>query len=339
MISVPWVEKYRPTTLNDVVSHEVVIQTIKKFVAAKNIPHILLHGPPGTGKTSTVKALARDLFGGNYERMVLELNASDDRGIKVVQERVKTFAGAKACSAFNAVKAATDFRLKLVILDEADQLSHDAQMALRRIIEDHAATVRFFIICNYVNKLAPAIQSRCTKFRFPPVPTKDILARLREVATAESLELSEDALLAFVQVSKGDLRRALNYLQACAMQSTGEIDRSSVLAVAGLPSPEHMTLVWNAMCLGSFEEAFIEARQLVQRYGYAVSDIITCLHERLVKLDLNHQLAGVFVRLADIEFRLSQGADELIQLGDVVCAMHETRDTLGEIIKQVELSC
>merc|ERR1712130_48946 len=176
--NLPWVEKYRPNSLSDVSGHQDILATINKFVDGNRLPHLLLYGPPGTGKTSTVLALARKIYGNmNMRQMVLELNASDDRGIDVVREQIKTFSSTKQIFAGSFDKSGQSSNIanfKLIILDEADAMTSTAQMALRRIMEKYTANTRFCIIANYTHKLSPALLSRCTRFRFSPLKDADI---------------------------------------------------------------------------------------------------------------------------------------------------------------------
>lgn len=182
--NLPWVEKYRPKTLDDLISHKDIISTINKFVHEDRLPHLLLYGPPGTGKTSTILAVAHQIYSPKeFNSMVLELNASDDRGIGVVRGQVLNFASTR-----------TIFKsgFKLVILDEADAMTQDAQNALRRVIEKFTENTRFCIVCNYLSKIIPALQSRCTRFRFGPLTTEQIVPRLDYVITQENLNVTED---------------------------------------------------------------------------------------------------------------------------------------------------
>eukprot|EP00878_Enallax_costatus_P026559 GHUV01028505.1.p1 GENE.GHUV01028505.1~~GHUV01028505.1.p1 ORF type:complete len:210 (+),score=54.50 GHUV01028505.1:200-829(+) len=172
----PWVEKYRPKTLDDVAAHKEIIDTIKKLTNENRLPHLLLYGPPGTGKTSTILAVARQIYGGAMQNMTLELNASDDRGIDVVREQIQDFASTR--SVFSN-------KFKLVILDECDAMTRDAQFALRRVIEKYTRNTRFCLICNYVSKIIPALQSRCTRFRFPPLDEAHVRERLQHVVQQE----------------------------------------------------------------------------------------------------------------------------------------------------------
>lgn len=217
------VEKYRPVSLDDVSGHQDILATINKFVETNRLPHLLLYGPPGTGKTSTILALARRIYGAsNVRQMVLELNASDDRGIDVVREQIKTFASTKqifSMGGTGAAKSGSIAGYKLIILDEADAMTSTAQMALRRIMEKYTANTRFCIIANYAHKLSPALLSRCTRFRFSPLKEADIRVLVEKVVEEETVKIANDAVDALVKLSKGDMRRALNVLQACHASS------------------------------------------------------------------------------------------------------------------------
>lgn len=208
-------------SLADVSGHQDILATINKFVDSNRLPHLLLYGPPGTGKTSTILALARRIYGSeNMRQMVLELNASDDRGIDVVREQIKTFASTKQIFTMGASASRTGIAgFKLIILDEADAMTNTAQMALRRIMEKYTANTRFCIIANYSHKLSPALLSRCTRFRFSPLKEQDIRVLVDKVIEEETVKIIPEATEALVRLSKGDMRRALNVLQACHASS------------------------------------------------------------------------------------------------------------------------
>lgn len=206
--SLPWIEKYRPNTLDDLIAHTEIISTINRLVDANSLPHLLFYGPPGTGKTSTILACARRLYGNNLSSMVLELNASDDRGINVVRNQIKNFAGTRKLFSSG---------VKLVILDEADALTRTAQFALRRVIEKYVKNTRFCLICNYANKIIPAIQSRCTRFRFAPLEKFQMSGRLKEIANAENVNITDDGMESILNLCEGDMRKMLNILQSCHM--------------------------------------------------------------------------------------------------------------------------
>lgn len=216
-------------SLSDVSGHQDILATINRFVDTNRLPHLLLYGPPGTGKTSTILALARRIYGAdNVRQMVLELNASDDRGIDVVREQIKTFASTRQIFSVGAgqnnggasgASATAPAGFKLIILDEADAMTSAAQMALRRIMEKYTAHTRFCIIANYAHKLSPALLSRCTRFRFSPLREPDIRSLVDRVIDEEGVKIMPEATDALVRLGKGDMRRALNVLQACHASS------------------------------------------------------------------------------------------------------------------------
>ena len=268
-LNLPWVEKYRPSSLDDVQSHADIISTIKRFIEQDRFPHLLFYGPPGTGKTSTIKACASMMYGAKTRSMVLELNASDDRGIGVVRNQIKTFAGTRAV--FNS-------GFKLIILDEADAMTQVAQAALRRVIERYTRNTRFCLICNYVSKIIPALQSRCTRFRFAPLSEPQVLKQIERVITAEQLTTTEDGITALTRLSKGDMRKALNILQ-CTSMSTDVVNEESVYATTGNPHPQDIEQICEWLLNSGFQKAYTDVLQLTQTKGFALQDILTDLHK------------------------------------------------------------
>ncbi|CAF4115055.1 unnamed protein product [Rotaria magnacalcarata] len=205
MANLPWIEKYRPATLDELVSHKDIIDTIRRYISLGELPHLLFYGPAGTGKTSTILALAKQMYTPTEMRgCVLELNASDDRGIGIVRDEIQTFVSTQTLHKKG---------IKLIILDEADAMTNDAQNALRRIIEQYTATARFCFICNYLSKIIPAVQSRCTRFRFGPLSNEQMMPRLEYVIEKEQVQIEPEGKKAILQLANGDMRRALNILQ------------------------------------------------------------------------------------------------------------------------------
>ena len=340
--TLPWVEKYRPATLSDVSGHHDILATINKFVDANRLPHLLLYGPPGTGKTSTVLALARRIYGGkNMRQMVLELNASDDRGIDVVREQIKTFSSTKQIFAGTFDKSAQTndsiANYKLIILDEADAMTSTAQMALRRIMEKYTANTRFCIIANYTHKLSPALLSRCTRFRFSPLKNADIRQLVDKVVAQENVNIVPDAVDSLVSLSKGDMRRALNVLQACHASSTplrapGEpvpddrdvvrdlITEETIHDCIAAPHPASIAQITQTLLTTSNVSSCLSTINALKRTkGLALADILTAMAEQLSEVDVpTHTRVAWLEGLADIEHRLSGGGSESVQTGALV---------------------
>lgn len=302
----PWIEKYRPASLADLVSHEDITSTIERFIDEDRLPHLLLYGPPGTGKTSTILACARKLYGPQYKSMILELNASDDRGIDVVREQIKNFASTRKIFS-------TGF--KLIILDEADAMTQQAQNALRRVIEKYTRNVRFCIICNYVSKIIPAIQSRCTRFRFSPLTEAQVDQRLQFIVESEGVNLTDDGKKALLTLSCGDMRRALNILQACHA-AYDRVDESAVYACTGNPHPRDIETIVNWMLTEEFTTGYSQIKRLQTEKGLALQDILTEVHRFTSEIEFPpHVRVFLFDRMADIEYKLATAATEKIQLG------------------------
>ncbi|CDS38316.1 replication factor C subunit 5 [Echinococcus multilocularis] len=316
----PWIEKYRPESLDDLIGHELIITTIRRFLNQGKLPHLLFYGPPGTGKTSTILSVAKHLFGPTeFSSMVLELNASDDRGIGVVREQVLTFASTKTL--FSG-------KFKLIILDEADAMTKDAQNALRRIIEKFSENARFCLICNYLSKITQAIQSRCTRFRFPPVQKSYTMARLGEIAKKEGFQLTNDGKVAIHRFSSGDMRVAINLLQSASMSSQ-VVDEASVYACTGYPTPREMRtlLEW---CLNEpLPMAFKKILELKVEKGIALQDIVSELHPLIMQVKMPDSVkVELTTMLSDVEYRMSYSASEKLQLGAVCAAFANARDSL-----------
>ncbi|KAF8915637.1 P-loop containing nucleoside triphosphate hydrolase protein [Mucidula mucida] len=309
--NLPWVEKYRPVTLDDVVSHKDITATIEKFIEKNRLPHLLFYGPPGTGKTSTILAVARRIYGNEYRKQILELNASDERGIDVVREQIKQFAETRTLFSKG---------YKLIVLDEADMMTQAAQAALRRVIEQYTKNVRFCIICNYVNKITPAIQSRCTRFRFSPLPIDQVERRLTTVVEAENVNLTDDGKKALLKLSKGDMRRALNVLQAChaAYDLIGE---EEIYNCTGSPHPKDVEVIVNSMLSDEFTTSYNLITAMKTERGMALQDLIAGTYEFIEGLDLKPN-ARIYLldHLATTEHRLSTGGNEKLQMTALLSA-------------------
>ncbi|KIZ02081.1 Replication factor C subunit 5 [Monoraphidium neglectum] len=317
----PWVEKYRPKTLDDVAAHKDIIDTIRRLTRENRLPHLLLYGPPGTGKTSTILAVARQIYGKALQNMTLELNASDERGIDVVRQQIQDFA---------STRSVYSNTFKLVILDECDAMTKDAQFALRRVIEKYTRNTRFCLICNYVIKIIPALQSRCTRFRFPPLDPEHVRLRLEHVVEQEGVKMGPGGVDALITLGAGDMRRSLNILQSAHM-AFDAVDGDAVYLCTGSPMPRDIEAVVNWLLNEDFNEAFQRILQLQVDKGIALVDIVRELHPWLFNIQAlgpPHVRVALCEKLADIEYRLAYGTSERLQLGSLVAAFSLARDEI-----------
>jgi len=307
MIELPWIEKYRPKKLSEVVGQKHIVERLTSYVKSKSIPHMLFAGPAGIGKTSCALALARELFNENFSQNFLELNASDARGIDVVRGQIKDFARTLP---FNA-------EFKIIFLDEADALTADAQHALRRTMEKYTHTARFILSCNYSSKIIEPIQSRCVLFRFIPLSDTEIKEKLHEIIKNEGISIEEKALNAIMYVAEGDLRKAINALQGSAFISK-KITEKTVFEVSSRAKPEEI----KQMILLALKHEFEKARELLFKlmyeYGMSGEDIIVQLYKEAISLDekvlpTKEKIEMIHI-IGEYNFRLVEGANERIQI-------------------------
>ncbi len=307
-----WTEKYRPKSLDDVVNQKEIVERLKGFVKAKSLPHCLFAGPPGTGKTTAALCLAHDLFGESFAGSFSELNASDERGINVVRERIKTFARTRTLG---------EIPFKILVLDEADNMTSDAQQALRRTMERYTETCRLILVCNYSSKIIEPIQSRCAPFRFTPLSDEDVKERLCIVAKTEGIILQEDGVNAILEICEGDLRKAYNTLQAAAALEKA-INETVVYDVIGRAHPKEVQEMLLLALRGNFIEARNSLRVLLMEHGIASIDIVRQLHSEIFSLNVPEQWkATITDAIGDTDFRLSQGADGEVQLSALLAKL------------------
>ena len=300
-----WVEKYRPKTLDEVVGQDEIAERLKAYAATKNLPHLLFAGPPGTGKTTCAMALARDMFGEDWRQNYYELNSSDERGIDVVRSKIKEIARL-------APFGGTTF--KIIFLDEADNLTADAQAALRRTMETYSKTSRFILSANYSSRLIEPIQSRTAVFRFRPLKPEAIREYLTRIAKAEKLKITDDGIDALIYIAGGDMRRAVNSLQvAASLGST--IDADVLYKVASTIKPEDVKKLIEKALTGDFLRAREVLDRLLIEYGVSGEDVLRQLHRSVFDINVPDEYkVRLLDRIGETDFRLIEGSNERIQL-------------------------
>lgn len=307
----PWIEKYRPQTLNKIIAHNEILETLKKFIAKKCLPHLLFYGPAGTGKTSTITACAKELYGDKYKFMVMELNASDDRGIEVVRTKIKEFVCAEN------IFPETKNLFKLVILDETDAMTEDAQAILRNVVEKYTKTTRFCLICNYIKDINPALQSRCTQFRFSPIKKDDIKKKIIEIKKLENIKITISGLDTLIDRSGGDMRKVLNILQSVSM-AYDKVNENNINNFLGYPRKIHIDIIIKSLLNDDFKTCFDNINSLKKEQGLSINDIIYELHNLMLLQIINKNtyeideitIISILSKLAEIEYNQSVYTDE-----------------------------
>jgi len=310
--SKPWVEKYRPNNLQQVVAHEEVVRTLSMSMKGGDMPHMLFHGPPGVGKTTVALAFCKQMFKKHWRDRVLEMNASDERGIDIVRGRIKHF-----CSlAVPAVGPDGIPPIKVIILDEADQMTSDAQGALRRLMETCCLHTRFMILCNYVARLISPIQSRCMKYHFDPLPPQLVTTHLESICLRENLVLEAGSLDRLIQIGGGDMRLSLSWLQMISqMKKQGvEVTRDIIEEIMGMLPERDAKKLWGSIRTDTEAQLQVVTEDLL-REGYSVKMMLKDLGERLLaSTDLNdYQLAEALASLAQMEGNIVNKCDEVLQ--------------------------
>ena len=300
-----WIEKYRPKKLEDVVGQTEVIRRLSAYIKSKNLPHLLFSGPAGVGKTGSAICVARELFGEDWTNNFTELNASDERGIEVVRTKIKNFARTSPLGG-------SDF--KIIFLDEADALTSDAQSALRRTMEKYTGSCRFIMSCNYSSKIIEPVQSRCAVYRFRPISGEAVEQRIRYIAETEGITLTKDGLEAIKYVASGDMRRAINALQAAAMIDK-TVDMDAIYKTTSTVRPEKMTELIRYALDGNFIKARSQLDYLLIEEGLSGEDMVVQIYRAMLDMTISDRLKVDMVdKIGEIDFRIAEGANDRIQL-------------------------
>jgi len=305
-----WVEKYRPSKLSEIVNQKEVIGSLEALIKdPTDMPHLMFSGSAGVGKTTAALCIATQILGEYSKDYTLELNASDERGIGMVREKVKKF------SRFAGM---ADIPFKIIILDEADEMTSDAQTALRRIIEDTAKYCRFILIANNISKIIDPIQSRCATFKFTSIPEEDVIYHLEGIAKKEKVKADKKGLKAIYDYSEGDLRHAINLMQATA--SLGEISEEHVKASAGLTKTTDVDGVLKMALSGKIIDAREKMIELIKVYGMSESDFLKYLNSAVFKTK-HEKLSDILEVIAKYDYRILVGANPEIQLSALLAEL------------------
>jgi replication factor C small subunit len=300
-----WTEKYRPKEFSEVLGQDAVVSRVEAFVKAKNMPHLLFAGPAGVGKTSLALVIAKQMFGDSWHSNFLELNASDERGIDVIRNKVKDFARTRAIG---------DVPFKVIYLDECDALTREAQQALRRTMENYTQTTRFVLAANYSSKIIDPIQSRCAIFRFKPLPKADIFRLVKKIAKSENLDIDPKAEEALFNISEGDCRRVENILQSAAAIAK-KVDEEVIYSLASVARPKEVKDFLDLALKNKFIDAREKLLDVMLNYGLSGLDVIRQVQREIYNLDLDgRDKMSLVEKCGEAEFRMTEGSDEFIQL-------------------------
>lgn len=317
--NLPFVERFRPKTLDGIMSHTETIKILKKFITQHNIPHLLFYGPPGTGKTSTIEAFVNELYGEEYvEYMTMNINASEERGIEIVRNKIKNFVSTSPIHL--GKKGAPTY--KFVILDEADAMTLDAQGMLKQVIEYYTDNARFCLICNCNKKINPAIQSRCTIFNFPPLDYHSVKKKIDSIAIEFNLTVTEDGIETLWKLSNGDMRKVLHMLQVISINNK-IIDAEKITKFKNYPTKREIEIMYDILLKGKFQESANFVKRLICEKHYSLIDILTELTYRINSEIVTKKMdplkgAELITDLRDVEMNLIVTADTEIQMLNIV---------------------
>ncbi len=305
MVSEIWTEKYRPSKFSEMVGQEDIVKRVESLTNSNNIPHLLFAGPAGTGKSTMALIIVKQLYGSNWHENYLELNASDERGINIVREKVKNFARTKSIG---------NVPFKVIFMDEADALTPEAQQALRRTMENYSSTCRFILSCNYSSKIIDPIQSRCAIFRFKLLEKKDVDRYLRRISEFEKLTISPEAVETLYEGSEGDCRKATNLLQSTAAISPN-ITSELVSTIISSAKPRDIKIVLDYALAGDFVNAKEKLLDIMLRESISGQDVIKAIQKEIWNIPAEPELrVRLIEKTGEAEFRIVEGSDPFIQL-------------------------
>ncbi|PIO08658.1 replication factor C small subunit [Candidatus Pacearchaeota archaeon CG10_big_fil_rev_8_21_14_0_10_34_12] len=305
MASEIWTEKYRPEKFSDIVGQDEIIKRVSSLTNTLNIPHLLLAGPAGTGKSTLALVIVKELYGKNWKENFLELNASDERGIQIVREKVKNFARTKSLG---------NVPFKIIFLDEADALTPEAQQALRRTMENYSSTCRFILSCNYSSKIIDPIQSRCILFRFKLLEKKDIQKIIELIAEREKLAIAPEAVEIIYEGSEGDCRKCINILQSTSSISP-VITYDLISTIISEAKPKDVRIALDYAISGDFEKSREKLFDIMLKQSVSGQDLIKTIQKEIWNLPIEPEIkVKLTEKTGESEFRIVEGSDPFIQL-------------------------
>ncbi len=306
-----WVEKYRPIKISCMINQKEIVGSLSSLLKNKQeIPNLLFSGSAGIGKTTMAICITKEILGKYWKEFTLELNASDERGINMVRDRIKKF------SRFAGLD--TEIPFKIIILDEADEMTSDAQTALRRIIEDASRFCRFILIANNISKIIDPLQSRCAIFRFTRISVKEMVSYLKEIGKNEKIDADESGLVAICEYANGDLRHAINILQAAA--SIGTVNESNVKISLGLTKIKEVENVLKLAMKGKVIQAREKMIELIKVHGMSESDFLKFINQAVFKYKTSN-LNEIIKTIAKYDYRVIMGTNYEIQLSALLAEL------------------
>jgi len=311
MASEIWTEKFRPVQFLEIVGQDDIVKRVEALTNSMNIPHLLFAGPAGTGKSTLALVVVKNLFGSNWKDNYLELNASDERGINIVREKVKDFARTKSLG---------NVPFKVIFLDEADALTPEAQQALRRTMENYSSTCRFILSCNYSSKIIDPIQSRCVVLRFKLLEKKDVARVIIRIAERENLTINEEAIETLYEGSEGDCRRAINILQSTASISPS-ITKDLLSTIISNAQPKDIRIVLDYALSGDFQKSREKLLDIMLKESISGQDVIKAIQKEIWNLPVEPEIkVKLTEKTGEIEFRITEGSDPFIQLQSLIAS-------------------